>query len=633
MCTYLIFVVFLGQLFLPMESSSFTHKPRVTLTEKDVNFSRIDLQEHNTHIIFLQSHKVNSIYAAGNRHLYQADFHSLFPSRLINSSVFGAECNDPGSPECQYNLTVLHKSKYANQLFLCGTDGGQTLCRDSSLDSTLDFTQSKAFPTIDLPIKETEPTLLINSSGIEDLYTTLSGTGISVGIHRFGNSRIWTENGATEQIYLSLVASGNREDKLQDRLYAFYIKKNTDQAMNSDLWVPMVAQVCMADRGGPKTYLQFRWTSKLSSRLFCGDPERKLFFSHLVDVNTVEADRWNETRVYALFRNVWGMSAVCVYTTGEIDNIFQTSNFKGYTQKIPEPRPGQCVQDSTKLDMPVLTIVDKNSEMEESVGKNKRPLLITKRHYNHISVDRVQGKGNVLFLSLDSGMIHKVLERDDRAFFIAELQPFNRRTHILSMMLHSSTKKLYVGSSNELVQIDLASCKQYGNKCEDCVLARDPYCGWNGDHCTTATDETIQDVDEGNPDVCLYNARTSKYRVVSGTSQRGSAKIIKLPLFLKYFLKCPTISSYANYSWMHFGNAVSTPCTFTEPERQCLLLIESMGPEQVGTYTCVSEESGYKQTLAEYQLLLDSGATSLALHYLAFLCLIVMLVLIPSAQL
>jgi hypothetical protein len=67
----------------------------------------------------------------------------------------------------------------------------------------------------------------------------------------------------------------------------------------------VVACVFQADRGGPKGYLQFRWISKLSARLFCGDHDSRLYFTQLVDVNTVLAERWQDTRVYALFRNGW----------------------------------------------------------------------------------------------------------------------------------------------------------------------------------------------------------------------------------------------------------------------------------------------------------------------------------------
>lgn len=60
-----------------------------------------------------------------------------------------------------------------------------------------------------------------------------------------------------------------------------------------------------SDKGGSKKKLQFKWTSLLSARLFCGKAEDKVYFSELVDVATVRAKLWNDTKVYALFRNEW----------------------------------------------------------------------------------------------------------------------------------------------------------------------------------------------------------------------------------------------------------------------------------------------------------------------------------------
>lgn len=48
--------------------------------------------------------------------------------------------------------------------------------------------------------------------------------------------------------------------------------------------------------------------------------------------------------------------------------------------------------------------------------------------------------------------------------------------------------------------------------------------------------------------------------------------------------------------------------TCRSKDQQCLLLINSMGPEQEGTYTCVSEEMGYRKVRAEYSLQLLDGA-------------------------
>lgn len=47
--------------------------------------------------------------------------------------------------------------------------------------------------------------------------------------------------------------------------------------------------------------------------------------------------------------------------------------------------------------------------------------------------------------------------------------------------------KLYVTTRRELAQLDVANCGSYTDSCEDCVLARDPYCGWDGAGCSRMT--------------------------------------------------------------------------------------------------------------------------------------------------
>lgn len=99
---------------------------------------------------------------------------------------------------------------------------------------------------------------------------------------------------------------------------------------------------------------------------------------------------------------------------------------------------------------------------------------------------------------------------NSEAFVIAAYLPDRHRSIVASIMFHPSSvsyqaaahqaqlsnlfttvfvcgrlqRKLYVQTKSELVQLDVSSCSHYGDKCEDCVLARDPYCGWNGTHCT-----------------------------------------------------------------------------------------------------------------------------------------------------
>lgn len=42
----------------------------------------------------------------------------------------------------------------------------------------------------------------------------------------------------------------------------------------------------------------------------------------------------------------------------------------------------------------------------------------------------------------------------------------------------SQTQSLYAGSDSGVVQSPTASCGRY-LFCDDCVLARDPYCAWD----------------------------------------------------------------------------------------------------------------------------------------------------------
>lgn len=50
----------------------------------------------------------------------------------------------------------------------------------------------------------------------------------------------------------------------------------------------------------------------------------------------------------------------------------------------------------------------------------------------------------------------------------------------------SSQQQLYVGSEVGMAQLSISECGRY-HACLDCVLARDPYCGWdlNTGRCST----------------------------------------------------------------------------------------------------------------------------------------------------
>ncbi|KAF7651638.1 hypothetical protein LDENG_00108100 [Lucifuga dentata] len=569
-----------------------THLPRMVFTVRETTIIKSLLAGHNTAIWVLPEGQPDVIRAAGKRQLYTFSSQNLHKAP-VERTVLWKECVDYGVPSeaCQYNITVLHKRAEADELFLCGSDSRETVCcnldmsKQLSVCSSPEYVENIKSSFAKLILKEREPSVLVESAGHTHLYMSYSGSSSSVGIHKFGKNRVTPGFNGIEQHYVGMVISRREEDSLQDKVFAFYKEKNTDKALDSRMWVPYVSQVCLADVGGPKLYLQFSWTSEMKARLFCGDFLSRQHYSELVDVTAVYAEQWRHTRVYALFRNEWGMTAVCTYTIEEIEAIFKTSRFKEESRDSSK-RGRVCVADSTKVPLEVLKMVAENSEMEEWVKQplsNSAPLLVSHHHYTHICVDSFQFKNyqrTVFFLSLQNGAVHKLMENKTQ-FVIAEYWPFAHRAQILSMTLHPSTRKLYVSSSSEVVQVDVGNCDRYGDRCEECILARDPYCGWNGTHCSSNTSGSLQDVEGGKHSICM-----SKPSPTQNASTSSSAENITLPLQSKYFLRCAMSSLHAKYTWYH--NETAMQCSAEQQQQQqqheCLLLIDSMIPQQAGTY-------------------------------------------------
>uniref|UniRef100_A0A669EE50 Semaphorin-7A n=1 Tax=Oreochromis niloticus TaxID=8128 RepID=A0A669EE50_ORENI len=585
LAAYLLFLLLCSRI-----EANFASSPRMIFTEKETAMKRFSLPQDPPVQILLEE-QPDTALAVGKTCLNIYNFQNQNKS---HKSMRLENCNS----DCSYNITLVHLMEDANQLFVCGATDDETVCCNSNFTEQSPICKESLIKDIrTFNIKEGDLSALAESETSAALYITRSGTDESVGIHKFGKARVRPKNHQKEQYYVGLVLSRHKEDPSQNRVYGFYREKNKDTGLFSEMWIPFVTQVCMTDVGGPRNNLQFTWTSQMNARLFCGDPERKQHFSELVDVSTVDADRWQDTKIYALFRNEWGMSAVCVYTIEAINNIFKNSPFKGYT-KDQMDRPRTCVNDSTKLQVDTLKKIDKTSEMEQLVHPvgNSGVLLFSHHKYTHIHVDSKPNSRsrnqNVIFLSLNNGGIHKVLHNESHTFVIAEYQPFKQEAHVLSIILQSTFKKLYVNNGSQLVQLDVANCSQYGETCQDCMLSRDPYCGWDGTKCIRETKGSWHDAATGDLSIC------------NGHNALNYTQRVSIPHHSKYFLQCPVSSRHAQYSWQHDEN--STSCS--SGKEQCLYLIDNMDSECKGTYKCISQEMGYSKVLVQYELQVENNA-------------------------
>ncbi|XP_030649401.1 semaphorin-7A [Chanos chanos] len=556
------------------------------------------------------------IYAGGVQDLFiikpDSNGNEVKPMGL---SMFEDECKQESNSDCRYNISLLREGEDGFPLYICGTMPGKLKCCSLSSNSSLVNCWKRSSDVTRLNINE--PSVQIGGA----LYFTVSAKSdggvntATTGLYRFGEDMdIWPQGGQKEQRYVKVVASRGREEPLQDKVYTFYTEKNLDG--KAPAWIPRVSQFCVADKGGTKAHLQFRWTSMLTGTLACGERDQGRYFTELIDVAVIEAKHWSETKIYALFRNDWGMSGVCVYTMADIDVAFRTSSFKRPEENDTPSRLGECVKDSQQLSAQDLMLMAKQPELEEWIkGENaSHPLLVSHRRYTHIQVDRVgdNAQHTVLLLALESGGIHKILAGNGQAFIIAEFDTFPHGTRIQSMVLGSSEKRLYVSSHTEVHQINLSSCSLYGHDCEGCVQARDPYCGWDGHQCTEATRHTRQDVVNGSATVCQNEPK--------GEHLSGE-RVWHVDPSSQVFLVCPAISRHARYTWIHHD--AEKACV--PAGQQCVRLIDSMSEENEGAYKCRVTENGASRVLAQYHLKLNSGVSQGKSALLTLACAMLLL--------
>lgn len=505
------------------------------------------------------------IWVGRNESLYSISPAQDLKPKLVNVNLCEHESEDSHDSKCAYRLSLLSPGVDGNLLFFCGSHSANTKC--CYLNSSYSLTDCFKLDSYELNINE--PSLLVGNM----VFFTRSEKGL-FRINKDTHFNLWSQLTQTEQKYLKLIAGKGQH---KDKVYSFFAEKLKSKDVESDEWIPRVSQSCMNDRGGPKAHLQNSWTSMIYARLFCGAG-----FGQLIDVATLETD--DDIKIYALFRNIWNMSAVCVYSMTEISSIFTSSDFNS-TRVPPNHRPGTCVDDSTRLSTDVLMFMKERPEMKKWVMPENGPLLFKHRHYTHIQVDREQNN-TVLLLSLESGGVHKVLEKP--VFVIAEYLAFPRGTHITSTLLDASGKRLFVSSSNEVVEIDLRACHVYGNECTECLLSRDPYCGWDGLHCNVAAKGRVQD-----PHSCrVALAEPSK------TEFGGEMSAVHIPPSSRHFLRCQMRSHHATYLWYH--GHTREECVYSD--QGCLYLIESMNETLEGSYRCKSTEDGYERTVVQYTL-------------------------------
>ncbi|XP_062819136.1 semaphorin-7A isoform X2 [Anolis carolinensis] len=589
----------------PASSSSIRMvNPRIITSPRGSKTFRFETPEN--HVVVYHEEGAQSVFVGAENKLYIYNFET-------NTSHTEPFDVTRSPPDCRKEdnknyLTLLEK--YEDKLLICGTNACSPTCWNWVNNTKQLRTDAQGLAPFGL---DSNALVLIDG---KDIYSTIKKHRYNGRIPRFrrikGSTELYTSDTVMNNPQFVKAAIVKQDTPDNDKIYYFFREDNPDWPGNSvaPKIISRVAQLCKGDKGGSGSLSSSKWTTFLKATLFCVDEATDRHFNHLQDIVIVESPVWSETKVYGLFSNEWDYSAVCVFSVGEISEVFRKSHLKGYNGKLPTTRPGQCLGRDEMTPQETFRVADSYPEVLDKV--KKQAVFYSKHHYQQLGVHQVQAADeasyNVLYLTTDRGTIHKVVLLPTGAMNVLEIQLFQSSSLIRSMTVDNTRNELFVVSTSTVVQLPLAMCKAYKDSCESCVLARDPHCAWTGDTCASVYDREqygnrtlLQALThEVSPDICASSNHSST------KDDTNHHENIIVPPHARYYLNCSVQSHHANYTWIHEGQSIAH-CS--AGHHHCIHFIDNMTDGFYGTYSCVSQEDWFNETLVTEYLVRPSPET------------------------
>ncbi|XP_075679801.1 semaphorin 2a isoform X2 [Dermatophagoides pteronyssinus] len=307
-----------------------------------------------------------------------------------------------------------------------------------------------------------------------------------------------------------------------DYVYFFFRESAVEYINCGKAIYSRVARVCKRDTGG-KNILNKNWASFLKARLNCSIPgEFPFYFNEIQSVYKYPND---DRKFYAVFStsttNGLIGSAICTFSLNKIEEVFlgkfkeQSTSSSAWlpvlSSKVPEPRPGTCVNDTQVLPDSVLNFIRGHPLMDSAVEHDNGRPIFYKRDliFTRIVIDRLEVDGlqyTVYFAATYTGLVYKIIEWYDQSGQVhtnlVDIIEATNGEPIRAIEISSRHKSLYVASDSGIKQIDLFWCKNHYESCTRCI--QDPYCGWDPDQneCKPYTIGLMQDIMNVTAGIC-----------------------------------------------------------------------------------------------------------------------------------
>ncbi|XP_077404985.1 semaphorin-4A isoform X2 [Vanacampus margaritifer] len=408
----------------------------------------------------------------------------------------------------------------------------------------------------------------------------------------------------------------------EGKVYFFFSEVGREYDFIEKFVVSRVSQVCTSDVGGQRT-LQRRWTTFAKAQLLC-QADGELPYNVIQDVDRLppaEGTPTDETLFYGIFTSQWsvnsGLSAVCSFRLADIKSAFAggyrvlNRDTLQWSTRVQErvANPGECGLHNASDN--ALRFVKENFLADDSVRPAGGGLtLVSAEHrYSHLTVQRVRAADGVdytvLFLLTESGYLHKAVLLHSGAHVVEEVQVFLKPQPVKSLKMSIPKGLIYVGTSEGVLRLPVANCSFYWT-CAQCVLARDPFCGWDAARraCVGVSAAHLgQDVEGGNVEKACKSV-TSMHRALFGTTNLPAGEPLSVSLHEVVHLPCPAASRLSRQSWERPNSRLS-PELYLHLDDGSLSFVAT--PATLGHYLCLSSENGFRQTMAVYHVKQKGG--------------------------
>ncbi|XP_043999359.1 semaphorin-4E-like [Gambusia affinis] len=644
-------VALLYVLIIVSEGSAQSLIPRRSVSFSDVNLKLFKQRNFDSLSSLLVREDIGQLFIGGRGKVISLSLDDITKKtseiKWMVSSGEKSECLARGRSieDCKNYITTLHTLD-DSRIFTCGTRAFKPLCthllfKEGSV--TMETTTQEGTGRAPFGPHEDFASLMDDFMKKRKVFMRTGSTYLST-----EDKISWFNDPIMISINAAETSKSSKYNE-DDNLFVFFTEIAVEER-RSNLRLSRVARVCKKDLGG-FAILERKWTSFLKARLDCpfGDTGslsllQGVFF--LKDENNV-----TESLFYTTFTSSpsivstpssCSQSAVCAYKLSDIQQVYRGNLLNEIspgvwvkdvgTESYTYPR--SCINDEmrakgvkTSQNIPGKTLeFTRNHPLMEGVVTpiTGKPLLVrSMAQFSKIVVDKVTSldgqQHNVMFISNNSGWVQKAVWSDvDGLRIIEELQLFQDPQPIRFLQLSSRSGQLYSTTRTAVAQLSVRDCSRY-RSCADCLIARDPYCGWNRRTglCAAAAGASklsmIQNLIDGDVGTC--------------PSSHLSKQItdIHLTLDVAQFLPCNPDTNLP-ISW-RFSGSILKPSPRHTLLSQGLVLKPSLTDQ--GLYTCETVEvvkgRKHRKAVIQYNVKVSEGENyfqGVAVYILASFCML-----------